>query len=420
MTHPHSTISAVSSDSGASPVVVFAQIDALVGDIPGNAEKIIAAAREAEQQHNADLVIFSELCLSGYPPEDLLLRPSLQLRVQKALDKILRQTGSAALVFGLPWLEEGHLYNAAVFIAEGAIAGWYFKRCLPNYQVFDEKRYFVPGDRITIVEWRGYRIGMTICEDIWEEFPAAQTAAAGADILININASPFDFKKHGRRLETVQSRARHCQIPILYLNLIGAQDELVFDGGSFAVNSKGTVTFSTPQFQEGLFPVSLSVITGNKGVQPQELTPEAGIYKALVLGVRDYINKNGFKSVVIGLSGGIDSAITLAVAVDALGADRVRAVMMPFKYTSQMSLDDAEEEAVALGVEYNVVSIETIYESFMGALDPLFAGLARDTTEENIQARIRGVILMGLSNKTGALVLTTGNKSEMAVGYATL
>ncbi|OZG71483.1 NAD+ synthase [Hahella sp. CCB-MM4] len=406
----------------SEPIVVFAQIDCLVGDIPGNADKVIKAVRRAREEHQADLVIFPELTLSGYPPEDLLLRPSLQTRVEKALNLVLSETRDATLVLGLPWREGGKLRNAAVFIENGEVKAWYFKRCLPNYQVFDEKRYFEPGQDACVVEWRGYKVGLTVCEDIWENEPAADTAALGADFLVNINASPFHMEKQRQRKTLVQSRARDNKLPILYVNLLGGQDELIFDGGSFAVNEQGHITFCAPQYESGLYPIALNQIFSGPEVASDciDLPIEESIYKALVLAVRDYVNKNGFKSVVLGLSGGIDSAVTLAVAVDALGVDRVRAVMMPFRYTSQISLDDAEEEASRLGVQYDVVSIEPMYDAYMAALNPLFEGYSRDTTEENIQARIRGVILMSISNKTGALVLTTGNKSEMAVGYATL
>ncbi|WLQ14064.1 NAD+ synthase [Hahella aquimaris] len=404
--------------------VAFAQIDCLVGDIPGNVDKVIEAAETAKTKYNADLVIFPELTLTGYPPEDLLLRASLQVRVEKALERILSSVKDIALVVGFPWREQGKLFNCAAFIDGGEIKAKYRKKCLPNYQVFDEKRYFEPGSETVVLPWRGFNLGISICEDVWEEGPIAATAAAGADFIVNINASPYDIAKHQQRRTLVQSRAVTNSVPILYVNMIGGQDELIFDGGSFAVNRHGRVCFSAPQFEEGIYLLELNdVIHGESqeaADQSPTMTVEESIYKALVTGVRDYVNKNRFKSVVIGLSGGIDSAVTLAVAVDAIGADRVRAVMMPFRYTSQMSLEDAEAEAKALGVQYDVVPIEPIYDQFMGALNPLFAGLDRDTTEENIQARIRGVILMGISNKTGALVLTTGNKSEMAVGYATL
>ncbi|MDG9670397.1 NAD+ synthase [Hahella sp. CR1] len=404
--------------------VAFAQIDCLVGDIPGNVDKVIEAVETAKTKYSADLVIFPELTLTGYPPEDLLLRASLQVRVEKALERILDSVKDVALVIGFPWREQGKLFNCAAFIDGGEIKAKYRKKCLPNYQVFDEKRYFEPGSETVVLPWRGFNLGISICEDVWEEAPIAATAAAGADFIVNINASPYDMAKHQQRRTLVQSRAVTNSVPILYVNMIGGQDELIFDGGSFAVDRHGRVCFSAPQFEEGIFLLELNDVIHGESRQVSDSAPamtvEESIYKALVTGVRDYVNKNRFKSVVIGLSGGIDSAVTLAVAVDAIGADRVRAVMMPFRYTSQMSLEDAEAEAKALGVQYDVVPIEPIYDQFMGALNPLFAGLGRDTTEENIQARIRGVILMGISNKTGALVLTTGNKSEMAVGYATL
>ncbi|WP_404368396.1 NAD+ synthase [Marinobacter sp.] len=403
--------------------VVIAQLDFLVGDIPGNARDIIDAVRSAERLHGADLVVFPELCLTGYPPEDLLLRPSLDLRVQEAMDELLAADLNAAMVIGVPLRERGLLYNAAVVIDGGEVTARYFKQFPPNYQVFDEKRYFASGDSPCVVDIRGVSVGLTVCEDIWSDGPVESAAAAGAQLLLNLNASPYDIDKQARRKALLERKARDNQVSIVYANLVGGQDELVFDGGSLVYDHSGALAVEIPQFSEGLFPVDF---INEHHCQPisqpaiEEPSLEHNIYSALVLGVRDYVNKNGFKSVVMGLSGGIDSALTLAIAVDALGSDRVRAVMMPFRYTADMSQEDADSEARALGVQYEVFSIEPMYDAFMDTLAKPFEGTEPDTTEENLQARIRGVILMSLSNKFGAMVLTTGNKSEMAVGYSTL
>lgn len=403
--------------------VVMAQMDFLVGDIPGNARLVIDAARRAEQEHNADLVVFPELCLTGYPPEDLLLRPSLELRVAEALDVLCQANLSPACIIGAPIRQGGLLYNAALVVDGGEIAATYFKQFPPNYQVFDEKRYFAAGTETCVVELRGVPIGLTVCEDIWSDGPVEQAAAAGAQLLINLNASPYDIGKQARRKALLERKSRDNAVSIIYTNLVGGQDELVFDGGSLVYDHSGARAVEAPQFAEGLYPVAFIYDRHCQPISqaaPPEPSLEENIYKALVLGVRDYVNKNGFRSVVMGLSGGIDSAVTLAVAVDALGADRVHAVMMPFRYTSSMSLEDAEAEAKALGVRYEVFSIEPMYDTFMEALSEPFEGTRPDTTEENLQARLRGVLLMSLSNKFGSLVLTTGNKSELAVGYSTL
>lgn len=407
----------------AQRVVVMAQLDFLVGDIPGNARRVIDAVRDAERDHGADIVLFPELCLTGYPPEDLLLRPSLDLRIDAALDQLLAEDFSAAVVIGAPRREGGLLYNCALVIERGAVLACYKKQFPPNYQVFDEKRYFAAGTDTCVISLRGVSVGLTVCEDIWSDGPVEQAAAAGAKLLLNLNASPYDIGKQARRKALLERKARENRISIVYANLVGGQDELVFDGGSMVFDHSGALAVEVPQFEEGLYPVTLLC---EHHCQPLSQPPlpepslEQNVYRALVMGVRDYVNKNRFKSVVLGLSGGIDSALTLAVAVDALGADRVRAVMMPFRYTSSMSLEDAEAEARALGVHYDVFSIEPMYDAFMKTLAAPFAGTQPDTTEENLQARLRGVLLMSLSNKFGALVLTTGNKSEMAVGYSTL
>jgi len=403
--------------------VVMAQMDFLVGDIPGNTGLIIEAAKRARSEHKADIVVFPELCITGYPPEDLLLRPSMDLRVNEALERLKNSEIGAAIVIGAPLRNNGLLYNAAVVIEDGTITSCYFKRFPPNYQVFDEKRYFANGAGATVVEICGVPVGLTVCEDIWADGPVEDSAVAGARLIINLNASPYDIGKQERRKALLERKSRENRVSIIYVNLVGAQDELVFDGGSMVYDHSGALAVEVPQFTDGLFAVDFVCDRHCQPISqplPPEPSLEANVYSALVTGVRDYVNKNGFKSVVLGLSGGIDSALALAVAADALGPERVRAVMMPFRYTSDMSLEDAEAQAVAMGVQYDVYSIEPMYESFMATLATPFEGTSPDTTEENLQARIRGVVLMSLSNKFGSLVLTTGNKSELAVGYSTL
>ncbi len=403
--------------------IVMAQLDFLVGDIPGNTAKVIAAANDARDRLQADLIVFPELTLTGYPPEDLLLRPSLQLRVSKALQQVQEEVRGIGVMLGYPWREPEGLYNMAAYIEEGQIQGIYRKQSLPNYQVFDEKRYFVPGHLPCVVEIKGRPVAITICEDMWQPQPVMQAREAGAELIINLNASPFHIGKWEERRKLLAERARQAGCPIVYTNLVGGQDELVFDGGSMVVDGEGQLVASAPCYEEGLYPVdfqlepALTPVAQKLAPQPDKL---ASVYSALVTGVRDYVNKNGFKGVVLGLSGGIDSALTLAIAVDALGKERVSAVMMPFRYTSSMSLEDAQAEATTLGVDYRILSIEPMFEAFMGTLADSFANTVVDTTEQNLQARCRGVLLMALSNKLGYLVLTTGNKSEMAVGYATL
>jgi len=404
--------------------VALAQINPLVGDIPGNTRLVIETLTNARDTLKADIVIFPELVLCGYPPEDLLLRPSIQIRIEKALAEVMAACAGIVAVIGYPWREEGRLYNMAGVIQDGQLIAQYAKNCLPNYQVFDEKRYFEAGTTPCVVDICGAQVGLSVCEDIWSHEPLMQARKTGAEVIFNINASPFHVGKQTERVATVAERAREGNIPIVYVNQVGGQDELVFCGGSMVVDAAGELCYQAPMFEEGVFTVDLTVADGRVTVAPQTIvpTPEdlATVYQALVLGVRDYVNKNGFKGVVLGLSGGIDSALTLAIAVDALGADRVEAVMMPFRYTSQMSLDDAQAEADILGVTYKVIGIEPIYNAFSEALADEFAGLDADKTEENMQARSRGVLLMSISNKKGSLVLTTGNKSEMSVGYATL
>lgn len=404
--------------------VVMAQLDFLVGDIARNAERISAAAAEARDRLHADLIVFPELTLTGYPPEDLLLRPAFIAQVEPALQRLCASINGIAAVVGCPLPSPEGLRNAAVVIADGAVRATYFKQWLPNYSVFDEKRYFVPGEDATVVEIAGVRLGLSICEDVWLPGPVAQAAEAGAQLLVNLNASPYHAGKGDQRLAALRHRVREGGIPIIYVNLLGGQDELVFDGGSLVVAADGALLQRAPFFAEGLYPVDLQLTAS--GVRPLpgpiavEPGIEEGIYQALVLGVRDYVNKNGFPGVVLGLSGGIDSALTLAIAVDALGAERVEAVLMPSRYTAEMSNTDAEEEARALGVHYQIMPIEPAFRVFLDILQPVLAGRPADSTEENLQARCRGVLLMAISNKTGRLVLTTGNKSETAVGYSTL
>ncbi|MEC8427257.1 MAG: NAD+ synthase [Pseudomonadota bacterium] len=404
--------------------IVMAQINPLVGDIQGNTELVIETVRQAEAEHGADIVVFPELTLTGYPPEDLLLRESLELRINKALHAIQGASIQAAVVLGYPRVVAGRVFNMAGVIDGGELTAEYAKQHLPNYRVFDEKRYFVPGDSACVVRVRGVKAAITICEDIWQYEPMMQAADAGANIMLNLNASPFHLGKLDERKELLRERSREGAMPIVYVNQVGAQDELVFDGASMVADSAGQINVQAPSFESCLVPVEIAVESGKCLVNTESQTPAperlASVYQALVLGVRDYVNKNRFKGVVLGLSGGIDSALTLAVAVDALGAERVEAVMMPFRYTSDLSKNDAADEAQRLGVRYQSISIEPIYETFMGALEDEFAGTQRDTTEENLQARCRGVLLMAISNKKGYLVLTTGNKSEMAVGYSTL
>ena len=405
--------------------VVMAQLNFVVGAIGDNTTLLIDSARRAIAESNAQFVIFPELTLTSYPPEDLLLRPSLAPRMKVAMDRILAAKLPTTLVFGYPESSDGKLYNSLAVVDHGKLLATYRKQCLPNYQVFDERRYFQAGNQPCVLEIHGLRLGFTICEDLWEEMPTQQFEHQSLDLLLNINASPFHRGKACERRQLLKRRAQAIGAPIAYVNLVGGQDELVFDGGSLAVDSVGNAVVQAPQFEAGLYPAVFKLSSSGRyeparvscATQPSDL---AQVYKALTIGVRDYVTKNGFKGVVLGLSGGIDSALTLAIAVDALGAHAVHAVMMPFEYTSQLSRDAAAEQAATLGVAYRSISIKSIYDQFVGALASEFEGLAEDVTEQNLQARCRGVLLMAISNKKGYLVLTTGNKSEIAVGYSTL
>jgi NAD+ synthase (glutamine-hydrolysing) len=404
--------------------LVMAQCNLLVGNITANTEQVVAAARRARDEFGADLIVFPELTLTGYPPEDLLLRPACQTLVEAALERILEAVNDIHILLGHPEQTPEGRFNCASLLYNGQVVTSCRKHHLPNYSVFDEKRYFVPGPGYSVAEVSGISLGITICEDIWMPGPARAAADAGARLVVNLNASPFHTGKRDEREAEVARRASETNCPVVYVNLAGGQDELVFDGESFVLDAAGQVCVRAPAFESGLFPVDFSADGDTVKPLQGEITehaPElASIYQALVLGVRDYIEKNGFHGAVIGLSGGIDSALTLAIAVDAIGADNVEAVMMPSRYTADMSLEDARAEAEVLGVSYQEIPIEKPFAAFLDILSDAFAGSARDTTEENIQARCRGLILMALSNKQGRIVLTTGNKSEMSVGYATL
>ena len=400
----------------------MAQQDFLVGDIYANANKVLQACEQARDELLADMVVFPELTLTGYPPEDLLFRPHFLEHVEAAVDYLRQKITGIVAVVGYPLKQQDALFNVAGVFRDGDISV-YKKQHLPNYSVFDEKRYFKPGDLPCVVNIRDVPVGITVCEDVWKSGPVRQTVAAGARLLININASPFHAGKREDRELLLSCLARKSGIPMMYVNLVGGQDELVFDGGSFVVDQEGELTQRAPSCEAGLFVVDFETgeaITPRAGACVPHEDDVAAIYRVLVLGVRDYIDKNCFTGAVLGLSGGIDSALTLAIAVDAIGADRVEATMMPSRYTADMSCEDARAEAEALGVEYHEISIEAPFSSFQTVLEETFAGLAADTTEENIQARCRGIILMAISNKKRKILLTTGNKSEMSVGYATL
>lgn len=403
--------------------IAIAQIDLLVGDIRRNIEHVVAATEEARDRLAADAIVFPELTLSGYPPEDLILRQDFLSGIEEGLAEVARLVRGIDAIVGFPERQTGMPYNSAAVLRDGEVHRIYRKQALPNYGVFDEKRYFLPGDQTCIFQLRGVSIGLTICEDVWLPGAVERAAAAGAQLILNLNASPFQVGKRADREKVVRERIAVAGIPVVYTNLVGGQDELVFDGSSFVMNAEGNVVYRAPEFEE-----SLDVVTfdGDDRLVPvpqsvADSPPDIeSIYHALVTGIRDYVAKNRFDGAVLGLSGGIDSALTLALAVDALGADRVAAVLMPSRYTADMSVTDALAQAETLGVPSSIIPIEPAFETFLDLLQPSFSGLAADTTEENIQARCRGVILMALSNKQRKILLTTGNKSEMSVGYATL
>ncbi|ABS46232.1 MULTISPECIES: NAD+ synthase [Yersinia pseudotuberculosis complex] len=400
--------------------IALAQLNWLVGDIEGNTERMLQTLNE-QQKAGADLVMFSELALSGYPPEDLLYRDDFYQRCEVQLERLQAATPHIAVLVGHPWREGDKLYNALSLFAQGKLLGRYFKQQLPNYGVFDEKRYFSAGHQSCVVELKGYRLGLLICEDLWLDGPIDAVKAAGAEVVLSINASPYNREKPYIRKTLMAAHCQRTGLPLVYLNQVGGQDELIFDGCSKVFDAAGNMTHRLAAFAEQTTLLQLNECNVIPMTAPvAELPPLAQVYEALVLAVRDYVTKNGFNGAVLGLSGGIDSALTLAIAVDALGKDKVQALMMPFRYTADISIADAKEEAEILGVKFDVMSIEPMFDAFMGQLAPMFADTGRDTTEENLQARCRGVVLMALSNKRRSIVLTTGNKSEMAVGYATL
>jgi NAD+ synthase (glutamine-hydrolysing) len=404
--------------------IAIAQINLLVGDIVGNARLVIEAANRAKEGLNAHAVVFPELTLAGYPPDDLLYKQHFLEQIELALDAVAKQTVGIIVVLGFPELSDGILYNSAAVLREGTVHKVYRKLELPNYGVFDEKRYFQPGLAACVFDVEGVAVGVTICEDVWMSGPVELAAAAGAQLVLNLNASPYQSDKTWQREQAVLDRVASAGIPLVYVNLVGGQDELVFDGASFVMDADGEVVLRAPEFEEALtvaeFEDQGGVLVALPGSKAEPEGEVASVYKALVLGIRDYVIKNGFQGAVLGLSGGIDSALTLALAADALGAEKIEAVMMPSRYTADMSNEDARLEAEALGVEHHVIPIEPAFQAFTGLLADTFAGLPRDTTEENIQARCRGVLLMAISNKKRKILLTTGNKSEMSVGYATL
>ncbi|RUO80891.1 NAD+ synthase [Idiomarina tyrosinivorans] len=400
--------------------VCLAQLDFTVGAIHENTSKILATIREQSAEH--DIIVFPELAITGYPPEDLLLRDDMQQAVDNAVEQISAAASETVVIVGHPHAIGEQRFNSLSVLHRGECLHRYHKQRLPNYGVFDEQRYFIPGHESVVFEWRGQRIGLLICEDLWHPDPLAKLAQEHIDWVLSINASPYQMDKHEQRLGVLRQRVAESGKPIVYLNNCGGQDELIFDGHSLVLNGQGELVAELGHCEPSHATLTIEgdIISASAMAHHASESSLAEVYDALVLSVRDYVNKNGFKGVVLGLSGGIDSALTLAIATDALGADRVRAVMMPFRYTSQMSRDDAAEQANTLGVHYDVVPIEPMFNAFMQQLQPLFGDAGVDTTEENLQSRCRGVLLMALSNKLHSLVLTTGNKSEMAVGYATL
>jgi NAD+ synthase (glutamine-hydrolysing) len=400
--------------------IALAQTNFLVGNIAANINNLIAAANHARDVLKADLVVFPELSIIGYPAEDLLLRSDFVAAANNAIYQLADAVSGIAMVVGFPELDADKLYNSAVVLYDGVMLAKYRKQALPNYGVFDEQRYFTAGDAPCVFEFDGTFIGLTICEDVWREGIIEATQQAGAEIILTLNASPFNAGKIHQREAVVCQQVKAAGVPLVYVNQIGGQDELIFDGASFVADGNGEIVFRAVEFAEQISVVEF------RGNQPQATVcaplyePIAGVYLALVLGVKDYVRKNGFQGALLGLSGGIDSALVLALAVDALGAEHVECVLMPSRYTQEMSNEDAVLEAQALGVKHHIIPIEPAVNAFTGMLAEVFAGSRKDTTEENIQARCRGVILMAMSNKQGKLLLTTGNKSEMSVGYATL
>jgi NAD+ synthase (glutamine-hydrolysing) len=404
--------------------VALAQVDLVVGDVAGNIARIIELACKARDTDRADIVVFPELAVCGYPPEDLLFHSGLRHAVEAGFDEIRDEVTGIAVLIGFPEYDDGHIYNACAVLQDGKVLAHYRKQLLPNYAVFDEERYFTSGRDAAVLNVNGIRLGLNICEDVWGPGPMGASRAAGAECMLVINGSPFDKRSQDNRENEVRKRVEETGLPVVYVNHVGGQDELVFDGGSFVMDASGEIAYRAPSFEEDLHTVVLegspSGVTPARDRIARSDDDVARIYRALVLGTRDYVLNHGFPGVVIGLSGGVDSALVLAVACDALGADKVRAVQMPFRYTSTMSQEDSARQAEIFGIQYDVIPIEPMYEATMRQLEPALGVTEPDATEENIQARCRGLLLMAISNKTGRMLLTTGNKSEMAVGYATL
>ncbi|WP_312104031.1 NAD+ synthase [Acinetobacter venetianus] len=401
--------------------VALAQFSPHIGNIDANTQKMVEQANLAKQQ-KADLVIFPELSTIGYPAEDLLLRPNLQKRTQKAFAQ-LSEVKDILMVFGfVHQTEDGHRYNSAAVMKDGQVLGIYNKHNLPNYSVFDEKRYFQDGHQHLIFEYLGHKFSVLICEDVWSLNTVKQLSQLNVETVLVLNASPYEVGKPQHRIQTLNELAKQLSLNVIYVNQVGGQDDLIFDGSSFVCNKNGQAALQAPSFKEDLYIAEYDA--EQKQFKTSETAPAletfAEIYQALVLATRDYVQRSGFPGVILGLSGGIDSALTLAIAVDAIGADKVQAVMMPYTYTSQMSVEDATEQARRMGVTFGIAEIHPIVNSFMQTLYPFFGNSPADATEENLQARTRGTLLMGLSNKFGNLVLSTGNKSEISVGYCTL
>lgn len=399
--------------------IAIAQINCIVGDLAGNAKKIINQANLAKER-GATLLVTPELSLCGYSPEDLLLRPDFLLACEDALLTLAKQLPEITVVVGHPHQLGEQCFNAASVLEDGQILATYHKQVLPNYGVFDEKRYFSAGSEALVFNHQGVKLGILICADVWEPKPALLAKMAGAELLIAMNGSPYHMKKQSARFEVLKQRATENNLPVVYVNMVGGQDELVFDGASFVLNAQGDLMCELPAFESQLSVIDFDDAQPVYGEIAESLSLEATVYDALKLGLADYVNKNGFPGVVIGLSGGVDSALTLALAVDAIGADKVHAVMMPSEFTADISVNDAREMADLVGVEYSEIAIKPLFDSYLSALSPQFGDAPFDATEENLQARIRGMLLMAISNKFGSIVVTTGNKSEMAVGYCTL
>lgn len=404
--------------------IVLAQLDLAVGDISGNTKLIIDSCEKAKNQHNADLIIFPELSISGYPPEDLLLHSGFKRRINDALNSIKDEVAGISALIGFPDYSDDSIYNACAVFRDKEEIVKYRKEALPNYSVFDEKRYFTSDEQPTVFELKGKKIGINICEDIWHKSAAMKAKESGAEIIIVINGSPYEKDGQSKRENIVKQRALQTDLPIVYLNMIGGQDELVFDGASFVMSKNGEIKYRATSFEESMDLFEFDLINNEcvpiKSNISSKLSVAESVYKALVRGTKDYIEKHKFSGVVMGLSGGIDSALTLSIACDAIGSDKVRAVMMPYLFTSAMSLEDAQCQADTLNIKYDILPISSLYDSTVDLLQPIFLNSEKDSTEENIQSRARGLLLMAISNKTGSMLLTTGNKSEMAVGYATL